>query len=190
MAAKHQSVTPYTKTQTLDNVDNCICDKLPSANNSVKSTKTSCPHCAKLQSDTQQPSGKVTSRDQQSKKAAWEKTPFTVNNFEHRHAAQQKILEMQQKQIKEQHKLIEELQYLQKQQLLQQQLLQQEQGKRQIDDGGGDTQSIQNTLTHLQKHIHKLQQQIIEGGSGAVTSSPVTKDGESAVQENSRVILE
>jgi len=50
----------------------------------------------------------------------------TVGNYEHRHQAQQKILEMQQKQIKEQQRLIEEMQYLQKQQMLQQQLTQQQ----------------------------------------------------------------
>ena len=54
--------------------------------------------------------------------------------MEHRHNAQQKILEQQQKQIQEQQKLIEELTHLQKQQLMQQQittqaLLQQQMGK-------------------------------------------------------------
>ena len=69
-----------------------------------------------------------------SRKNSWQKPPFVVNNMEHRHNAQQKILEQQQKQIQEQQKLIEELTHLQKQQLMQQQittqaLLQQQMGK-------------------------------------------------------------
>ena len=100
-------------------------------------------------------------KEAKSGKKPWAKSAYSVNNFEHRHAAQQKILEMQQKQIKEQQKLIEELQYLQKQQMLQQQLLQQENVKRQMGGGGASqsAETIQNTLTGLQVvklHIYSL----------------------------------
>ncbi|XP_033122779.1 coiled-coil domain-containing protein 191-like isoform X2 [Anneissia japonica] len=48
---------------------------------------------------------------------------YTVNNFEHRYAAQQKILLEQQNQLKEQHRMIEELQAKHRQNALQQELL-------------------------------------------------------------------
>ena len=114
--------------------------------------------------------------------------PFVVNNFEHRHAAQQRILAMQQKQIQEQQRLIEELQYLQKQQMLQQKLLSQQEHAAKLaklsdnGDGGDNTpkdgvDTIHRTLAHLQGHIAKLQQQLMDNsesllggvGSGGVT---------------------
>ncbi|XP_072165808.1 coiled-coil domain-containing protein 191-like [Diadema setosum] len=49
---------------------------------------------------------------------------YTVNNFEHRYAAQQKLLSEQQQQLREQRRLIEELQLAHKQQGLQNQLQQ------------------------------------------------------------------
>ena len=107
------------------------------------------------------------------------KQPFSVNNFEHRHAAQQKILEAQQKQIKEQQRLIEELQYLQKQQMLQQQLLQQESAKAALSGGGASgsggaegVQSIHNTLAHLQTHIARLQRQLTASYDAAQVAPP------------------
>ena len=52
------------------------------------------------------------------------RAPYSARQFDHRHAAQQKILSEQQKQIHEQQRLIKEMQYLQRQQMLQQQLVQ------------------------------------------------------------------
>ena len=50
----------------------------------------------------------------------WTKAPFTPKTHQNRYAAQQKILSDQQSQIKEQQRLIEELQFSQRQQMLKQ----------------------------------------------------------------------
>ena len=47
---------------------------------------------------------------------------FAVNNFEHRHRAQQRILEQQQPQLRGQKRIIDDMQPLQRQQMLQQRL--------------------------------------------------------------------
>lgn len=47
---------------------------------------------------------------------------YTVNNFEHRYSAQQKLLAEQQEQLREQRRLIDELQVGQKQQAMKKQL--------------------------------------------------------------------
>ncbi|BFZ25484.1 hypothetical protein BsWGS_28523 [Bradybaena similaris] len=52
----------------------------------------------------------------------WMNRHFVVNNYEHRYTAQQQTLREQQSQIREQRRLIEELQYNQRQQVLRQQL--------------------------------------------------------------------
>lgn len=74
---------------------------------------------------------------------------FVVNNFEHRHQAQQRILETQQKQLKEQQRLIEDLQDLQRQQLLTQQLTHQQ---------------------LLQQQLHSLNTQMATSGSGGTST--------------------
>lgn len=134
----------------------------------------------------------------------WQKGPYVVNNFEHRHAAQQRILEMQQKQITEQQKLIEELQYLQKQQMLQQKLLQQESAK--VTVGGASStegvESIHKTLAHLQSHISKLQTQLTAsyeakpGSQGMVQdivigdlTTPMTSQRPAATSDSLRIDL-
>lgn len=48
---------------------------------------------------------------------------YVVNNLEHRYTAQQQALKEQQNQIREQQRMIEQLQYEQRQQALKQQLL-------------------------------------------------------------------
>ena len=99
----------------------------------------------------------------------WEKTPFLVNNFENRHNAQQAILENQQKQLKEQQRIIEELQYLQKQQLLQQQVTTQHllgqarSGPAPQFDLEKDAQDKEK-ITKLQAHLSKLQKSLMETG--------------------------
>ena len=103
----------------------------------------------------------------------WEKSPYRVNNMENRHMAQQKILETQQNQIKEQQRLIEDLQYLQRQQLLQQKLTQQQlmSQKTKIEPrpawqdnkpehvnstrSASDTPHIIEHIGNLQKHLTK-----------------------------------
>ena len=88
----------------------------------------------------------------------WEKTPFIANNFENRHNAQQTILENQQKQLKEQQRIIEELQYLQQQQLLQQQITNQQLiGKNSGADGDTTEQ-----ISKLQEHLNNLQKNLVE----------------------------
>ncbi|KAK6173528.1 hypothetical protein SNE40_016960 [Patella caerulea] len=85
----------------------------------------------------------------------WMNTHFVVNNFEHRYTAQQKILSEQQNQLKEQKRLIEELQYTQKNQLLKNQLTE----PRNIDnltkegitprtDGGGANSNLDTSRTN------------------------------------------
>lgn len=77
--------------------------------------------------------------------------------YEHRHAAQQRMLETQQKQLQEQQRLIEEMQYLQRQQLLQQQLAQQQA----VWAGLTNQQSeSSNQDGHVQKHINSLANEI------------------------------
>ena len=124
-------------------------------------------------------SGEGSNSERASSKRPWEKTPFVVNNLEHRHAAQQQMLEVQQKQIKEQQRLIEDLQYLQKQQLLQQQVTMQEMLKKQLDtlddkpSKTSDTQAqkfgAQNRVpikpggkNRIQKHIEHMKKEVLE----------------------------
>ena len=98
-----------------------------------------------------------------SRKSSWQKPPFVVNNMEHRHNAQQKILEQQQKQIQEQQKLIEELTHLQKQQLMQQQIttqaiLQQQMGKdNNVAPGDSEiiSKNVQNKHNTAAKNVPK-----------------------------------
>lgn len=90
----------------------------------------------------------------------WEKTPFMVNNLENRHKNQQQILENQQKQLKEQHRIIEELQYLQKQQILHQQVATQQLLGKQVNAEGQTSE----TSAKLQQHLNNLQRQLVEGG--------------------------
>lgn len=158
-------------------------------NNNNKDVCLECSEQTSSSSNTPSPE-KETSSDTQTlerespskgRRKTWEKAPFLVNNFEHRHAAQQRILEMQQKQIKEQQRLIEELQYLQKQQLLQQELLRQEQVKVQLGSNTSGTDSIQNTLTHLQNHIQNLQEQILQHGVGNSSKDSGSPSVETAV---------
>ena len=114
-----------------------------------------------------------------SRKNSWQKPPFVVNNMEHRHNAQQKILEQQQKQIQEQQKLIEELTHLQKQQLMQQQittqaLLQQQMGNDGSvapEDSGIITKNAQNrnnttakNVPSMKNHLDKLQRDVVAEG--------------------------
>ncbi|XP_041372420.1 coiled-coil domain-containing protein 191-like [Gigantopelta aegis] len=51
-------------------------------------------------------------------KQPWMNSPYIVNNFEHRYTAQQKMLHEQQKQIRDQQRLLEEIQYNQRNQQL------------------------------------------------------------------------
>ena len=104
--------------------------------------------------------------------------------MEHRHNAQQKILEQQQKQIQEQQKLIEELTHLQKQQLMQQQittqaLLQQHVGKDSVDTHK-DSEIISkgalnknNTaaknVPNMKNHLDKLQRDLAAEGDLVMT---------------------
>ena len=114
-----------------------------------------------------------------SRKNSWKKPPFVVNNMEHRHNAQQKILEQQQKQIQEQQKLIEELTYLQKQQLMQQQITTEALLQQQVGNDSNATpkdleiisKSVQNKITTAAKnvpkmanHLDKLQRDLIAEG--------------------------
>lgn len=52
----------------------------------------------------------------------WMNRHYTVNNFEHRFTAQQKLLKEQLSEIKEQKRLIQEMMFTQQQQILKQQL--------------------------------------------------------------------
>lgn len=86
-----------------------------------------------------------------------------INAFEHRHKAQQRILEQQQKQLSEQRRLIEDMQALQRQQLLQQQLgaVHQRQASAsqavQHDDGKRNFQP-----THLHNHLANMQSELAD----------------------------
>ena len=99
--------------------------------------------------------------------------------MDHRHNAQQKILEQQQKQIQEQQKLIEELTHLQKQQLMQQQittqaLLQQQMGKdsnvvpQDSEIIPKSSQNKNNTpaknVPSMKNHLDKLQRDLVVEG--------------------------
>jgi TolA-binding protein len=88
-----------------------------------------------------------------------------LNNFEHRHKAQQRILEQQQQQLREQQKLIEEMRALQRQQMLQQQLAatQQRQAALAGPQHGGKT-GVEPT--HLQIHLANMQSELIDGDGG------------------------
>ena len=87
----------------------------------------------------------------------WIKPPFTVDSYANRHLAQQKILDQQQKQLKEQQRLIEELSYLQTQQMLQQRAQAQAQAHPQttllIDD-------LQKKLMEKNQHLENLQNEM------------------------------
>ncbi|XP_071095825.1 coiled-coil domain-containing protein 191-like [Haliotis cracherodii] len=91
-------------------------------------------------------------------KQPWMNTHYVVNNFEHRYTSQQKMLHNQHKQIKEQRRMIEELQFNQKQQLHQeevarQQLIQQHLAKQGLsplsDQQRGTEPQLMNNLTHV-----------------------------------------
>ncbi|KAK3611353.1 hypothetical protein CHS0354_025881 [Potamilus streckersoni] len=58
-------------------------------------------------------------------KMPWMNTHYVINNFEHRHTAQKKILDEQRQQIKEQKRIIQELQYKNKNDELQKELSEQ-----------------------------------------------------------------
>ena len=85
-----------------------------------------------------------------------------VNSFEHRHRAQQQLLEQQQQQLREQRKLIEEMQALQRQQLLQQQL------------AAGQQQTSANSNgqfepTHLHRALASIQHDVLQDVSAPST---------------------
>ena len=80
---------------------------------------------------------------------------FAVNSFEHRHRAQQQLLEQQQQQLREQQRLIEEMQALQRQQLLQQRLAAGQQQKSANSDG-------QFEPTHLHRALASIQHDMLQ----------------------------
>jgi len=80
---------------------------------------------------------------------------FVANSFEHRHRAQQQLLEQQQKQLREQRQLIEEMQSLQRQQLLQQHLAGGQQNK-------SLTSARQFEPSHLHSAIASIQQDVLQ----------------------------
>lgn len=91
-------------------------------------------------------------------KQPWMNTHYVVNNFEHRYTSQQKMLHNQHKQIREQRRMIEELQFNQKQQLHQeevarQQLIQQHLAKQGLsplsDQQQGTEPQLMNNLTNV-----------------------------------------
>ena len=110
--------------------------------------------------------------------------------MEHRHNAQQEILEQQQKQIQEQQKLIEELTYLQKQQLMQQEittqaLLQQQLGKdsnvapKDLEIISKSVQNKNNTAAKnapkMTNHLDKLQKDLVAEGDLVTTRLVIHK---------------
>lgn len=116
-------------------------------------------------------------------KAARPKTAFVGNTYEHRHQAQQKILEMQQNQLKEQQRLIQDLQYLQRQQILHQQLTQQQlmQVKGKMPDAKGDGGGFDPK--HLQAHVEKMRRELAEHGA-----TEVAKDGTERTASSKSVV--
>lgn len=88
---------------------------------------------------------------------------FAVNSFEHRHRAQQQLLEQQHQQLREQQRLIEEMQALQRQQLLQQQLAGEPQQKSSNSNG-------QFEPSHLHSVIASIQHDVLQD----TTSAPST----------------
>lgn len=88
-----------------------------------------------------------------------------VNNFEHRHRAQQRILEQQQQQLREQQKLIEEMRALQRQQMLQQQLAatQQRQAALNLPQRGTKT-GVEPT------HLADMQSELVDSDGGPISA--------------------
>lgn len=92
------------------------------------------------------------------------KPAFAVNNYEHRHLAQQKMLDAQQNQLKEQKRLIEELQHLQRQQLAHQQLLMKAQVPTTTSRGAA-AEVVESDLRKLQSHIDRMRKELEKNGA-------------------------
>ena len=94
-----------------------------------------------------------------------------VNSFQHRHDAQQRILEQQQQQLREQRHIIEEMQALQRQQMLQQQLG----ATSQRPSSGQLPGTKQKTFepTHLHKHLVNLQNDLMENVDRQSQQQPI-----------------
>ena len=106
-------------------------------------------------------------------KQPWMNSPYVVNNLEHRYTAQQKMLHEQQRQIRDQQRLLEELQYNQTNQTLQKQAEEQravtEQLSRQLVPKGSPRQK--SVVGEQQEQVPwqlgpKGQQQQQDGGTG------------------------
>ena len=78
------------------------------------------------------------------------------DTFKHRHDTQQKILQTQQTQLREQQRLIDDLQYLQRQQLLQQQLVQQQLISEHLDRDGSACR-----MSPMESHLSNVQKAVV-----------------------------
>ncbi|KAK7492138.1 hypothetical protein BaRGS_00016612 [Batillaria attramentaria] len=88
----------------------------------------------------------------------WMNRHYTVNNFEHRFTAQQKMLKEQQTAIKEQKRVIEELKFAQRQQVLRQQLPGQ-QGSSEGQKGLSEERQHQNAGSEASQEIDQQREE-------------------------------
>lgn len=92
---------------------------------------------------------------------------FAVNSFEHRHRAQQQLLEQQQQQLREQRRLIDEMQALQRQQMLQQRLA----GARQQPKMAGSDGEFEPL--HLHRALASIQHEVLADTGSADSARSV-----------------